>query len=182
MKNTDVTDAFELLLGELEIALHAVREEAAEALQDGRYVEAQARLTTAQRIEQFIADIRAKQREWKALGGSLRRQRKSRGRLPRGERTREEAFRLPILRALEALGGEAKVSVVLDRVYAEMKPRLKPADLLLLPADGRTPRWRNTAQWERRNMVNEGLLRNDCPHGIWAISEKGRKYLAEHGR
>jgi hypothetical protein len=182
MKNKDVTDAFELLLGELEIALHAVREEAAEALQDGRYVEAQARLTTAQRIEQFIADIRAKQREWKALGGSLRRQRKSRGRLPRGERTRAEAFRLPILRALEALGGEAKMSHVLDRVFAEMKPGLKPGDFLPLPAGGDEPRWRNTARWERQNMVNEGLLRNDSPHGIWAISEKGRKYLAEHGR
>lgn len=180
MKHQNVVQAFDLLLSELETALRVTRDQAAAASQDGRYVEAQTHLTTAQRIEQFIADIRAKQREWNALGASPRRQHKRGKRLARGERTRQEAFRLPILRALEELGGEAKMSEVLDRVFAEMKPHLKPADFQPLPSDGKTPRWRNTAQWERKNMVNEGLLRNDSPHGIWAISEKGRKYLAEH--
>ena len=104
----------------------------------------------------------------------------ARTRLPRGERTPDKAYRLPILQALIALGGEAKMSQVLDRVYAEMKPHLKPADLEPLPSDAHTPRWRNAAQSARQAMVDEGLLRKDSPRGVWAITEVGRKFLAQH--
>jgi len=38
-------------------------------------------------------------------------------------------------------------------------------------------RWRNTAQWCRHTMVQEGLLKRDSPHGIWEITEKGRQAL-----
>jgi hypothetical protein len=182
VKDINVNEAFELLLAELETALQAARSKASEASQAGRYTEAKASLTVAQRIEQFVSDIRAKQREWKSLPGSSRPQPAARGRMPKGSRTPEDAFFLPILRALDALGGEAKVSKILDLVFAEMKPHLKPIDIQPVPSDRNTPRWRNTAQWARLNLVQQGLLRNDSPNGIWAISEKGRKYLAERRR
>lgn len=181
MKHPNVTEAFGMLIGELETALKDTRQAAASAIQKGRYHEAQTRLDEARQIEKFIAEIRAKQREWTALGGKSRGNRTaSRPRLPRGERTPEEAYRLPILRALVAMGGEGTMRAVLDRVYQEMKSRLKPRDLEPLPSDAKTPRWRNTAQWARLSLVQEGLLRNDSPRGIWAITEKGRKYLADH--
>lgn len=182
MKHPNVAEAFGRLIAELEAALKATRHAAATATQDGRYDEAQTRLNEARQIEKFIAEIRPKQCEWAALGG------KSRGirEVPetpwrRGERTPEEEYRLPILRALVAMGGEGKMQAVVDRVYQEMKSRLKPVDLEPLPSDANTPRWRNTAQWERLRMVDEGLLRNDSPRSIWAITEKGREYLREHG-
>ena len=43
-------------------------------------------------------------------------------------------------------------------------------------ADGKTIRWRNTAQWARNTLREEGLIRDDTPRGIWA-SEAGRKWL-----
>lgn len=181
MKHPNVTDAFDMLIGELETALKQTRQAAASASQEGDYDEAQTRLDEARQIERFIAEMRAKRRERTALGGKSRAKRApSRSRLPPGERTREEAYRLPILRALVELGGESKMQTVLDRVYQEMKPRLRPVDLKPLPSDAKTPRWRNTAQWERQVMVDEGLLRKDSPRSIWAITEKGRKYLANH--
>lgn len=181
MKHQNVTEAFDMLISELETALKDTRQAAALASERGSYDEAQARLNEARQIEKFIAEVRAKQRDWIALGGKSRGKRAGTGsRLPRGERTPEEAFRLPILRALVAMGGQGKMTEVLDRVYQEMKSRLKPVDLKPLPSDARTRRWRNTAQWERQSMVEEGLLRNDSPRGVWAITEKGRNYLADH--
>lgn len=181
MKHPDVTAAFDMLIGELETALKDMRQVAASAAQLGSYDKAQAALNQAKQIEKFIAEIRTKQREWAALGGKLRSKRTAgRSRLPRGQRTPEEAYRLPLLRALVAMGGEGRMQMVLDRVYQEMKSHLKPADLKPLPSDAKTPRWRNSAQWARQSMVDEGFLRNDSPRGIWAISEKGRRYLAAH--
>lgn len=181
MKHQNVTEAFDILLSELETALKNTREEAASATQQGSYDEAQSRLDEARQIERFIAEIRLKHREWTALGRKPRGRKAATGsRLPRGQRTPEAAYRLPILRALVAMGGQGEMTAVLDRVYEEMKYKLKPIDLKPLPSDAKTFRWRNAAQWERQSMVYEGLLRKDSPRGIWAITEKGRKYLAEH--
>lgn len=180
----DVNEAFEILLSELDAALKDVRERAAAASRQGDYGRAQTLLTQAQQIEKFIADMRAKRREWQGLIGKSRGQRKGKGRtkpLPRGQRTPPKAYRIPILRALVAMGGEGKMSAALERVYQEMKPHLKPVDLEPLPSDAKAPRWRNTAQWERYSMIREGLLRNDSPRGVWAITEHGRAYLQQHG-
>lgn len=38
-------------------------------------------------------------------------------------------------------------------------------------------RWRNTAQWARKTIVQEGLLASDSPKEIWEITRKGREYL-----
>ena len=46
--------------------------------------------------------------------------------------------------------------------------------------DPKLIRWRNTAQWTRNTMVNEGLLAKDSPWGIWEITEKGRKFYEEN--
>lgn len=184
MAHKDVTEAFQILLSELDAVLKATREEAAEASRQGEYEQAQTLLTQAQQIEKFIADIHAKRQEWQHLMGkpSLQREGKREAkRLPRGQRTPEKAYRLPILRALVALGGEARVQEVLERVFTEMKSHLKPVDLKPLPSNPKMPRWQNTAMWERVKMVNEGLLRSDSPRGVWAITERGRAYLSQHG-
>jgi len=65
---------------------------------------------------------------------------------------------------------------VLNIVYEKMKEQLTEDDLKSLPS-GTDIRWRNTAQWERLNMVKEGLLRDDSPTGVWEISEAGWAYL-----
>lgn len=181
MKHQNVTEAFNMLIAELETALKNTRQAAASATQAGDYEEAHTLLDEARKIEKFIVELGVKRREWTDLGSKPRGKRAATGpRLQRGQRTPQEAFRLPILRALVALGGQAPMSEVLERVYAEMRPHLKPADLRGLPSDVETPRWRNTAQWARLALVNEGLLRGDSPRGVWTISERGRKYLADN--
>ncbi len=94
------------------------------------------------------------------------------------DKTPEREYYVPILEALEELGGRGYVDEVLKIVYAKMRERFTEDDLLLLPAGG-DYRWHNTAQWARRHMVDEGLLRDDSPRGVWEMTEAGRKYLEQ---
>ncbi|WP_038055080.1 winged helix-turn-helix domain-containing protein [Thermodesulfobacterium hydrogeniphilum] len=57
-----------------------------------------------------------------------------------------------------------------------MKDKLNEYDYQVLSFNN-TVRWKNTAQWCRNTMVQEGLLNSDFPKGIWEISKKGIEYL-----
>jgi restriction system protein len=104
--------------------------------------------------------------------------RTSSGRLQRGLRTPEAAYYQSILRALDGLGGRAKMNDILDRVEQLMHEKLATVDYQPLNSDPEVPRWRNAAQWARNAMVKEGLLKDDSPRGVWEISEAGRHALA----
>ena len=85
---------------------------------------------------------------------------------------------LKSLQALVDLGGRSELHRVLERVHEMMKGQLNEHALALLPSDGVTPRWRNTAQGARNSLREEGLIRDDTPRAVWEISEKGRQWLA----
>ncbi len=89
--------------------------------------------------------------------------------------TAHREFRRPILEALAELGGEGRVTEVLDRVGKRMKEILRPGDYENV--SGGEIRWRNAARFERENMKGEGLLKSDSPRGYWQITENGRNYL-----
>lgn len=105
--------------------------------------------------------------------------RTSYGRLQRGLRTPESAYYQPILKALDGLGGRARMNDVLDRIEELMHGRLSEVDYQPLNSDPEVPRWRNAAQWARSQMVKEGLLKDDSPRGIWEISDGGRHILID---
>ena len=71
------------------------------------------------------------------------------------------------------------MQVVLDKVHAAMKPMLKDVDHQPLASEPDMPRWRNSAQWARNTMRQEGLLKVDSPHGTWEITAAGRTRLQD---
>ena len=99
-------------------------------------------------------------------------------RLPRGVKTSQKAFVLPILTALEQLEGNGRMAEVLDIVGRLVSDTLNKHDLSQLKNG--LIRWRNTAQWARQQMKGEGLLADDSPRGVWEITERGRVFLREH--
>jgi hypothetical protein len=103
-----------------------------------------------------------------------RRGRKGR-RIPRGSRTPQDVYRVPILKALIELGGKGKVDQVLNRVEKRLANTLKPVDMEKISSG--MIRWRNSAMWERKGMVDEGLLSHDSPRGVWEITPQGREFL-----
>jgi hypothetical protein len=101
-------------------------------------------------------------------------------RIPRGERTRQEDFRQPILQALYEKGGPARAADVLDRVEQIIGSKLNDIDRAILK-QGET-RWRNTAQWERSAMVDDGLLKKNSSWGVWELTEKGVRMAGQELR
>lgn len=96
-------------------------------------------------------------------------------RLPAGSRTPQSAYRIPIAATLAELGGNGRVSDVLNRVEKKMKNRLRSVDKEKTSTG--MVRWRNSAMWERKVMLEEGLLREDSPRGFWKLSEPGYALL-----
>jgi predicted CopG family antitoxin len=97
----------------------------------------------------------------------------------RGEATRKEAYRPNILRALVEMGGRGEAADVLKLVERMMSGTLNRFDHGSVSTG--EERWRNFARFEKADMVREGLLRPNSPHGIWELTEKGRQHLRQAG-
>jgi hypothetical protein len=90
------------------------------------------------------------------------------------------AYREPLLECMDELGGEAPVTKIRAAMERKLKSRLGDGDRAL-HASGAV-RWWNFTQWSRQNLVQEGLFRPNSPRGVWALSEKGKRYVASKRR
>ena len=187
---SDVSSAFEMLSEEVEAEIDFVNGVGAKAFGSRDYDKAKEALERAGILTAFRDKVAALRAEWEALAAvaeqaedeQTRAARRDLGRLRRGLRTPEAAYREPILRVLAEMGGAGRIGDVLERVGQVMKPVLKEVDYDPLASDPDLPRWRNAAQWARNAMVKEGLLKADSPRGIWEITDKGRAVLQEPGK
>lgn len=181
----NVSAAFEILLEEVEAEIDFVSHLGANAFQTrelSKVAEIQARAQVLISFRDKVALLRS---EWNQLLTAAEKdedeeilvQRRNLGRVRKGLRTPAEHYYLPVLQTLVSMGGSGKVSDVLEKVGDRMKPVLKKVDYEPLASDPSNPRWRNTSQWARYSMIQEGLLKADSPRGIWEISDKGREYL-----
>jgi hypothetical protein len=102
-------------------------------------------------------------------------------RLRRLDRTQERDFRLPLLEALDELGGRARAEEIRPIVERRMRGKLRPDDYGTLPSNGEV-RWWNSAKYERKHMLRmrPPLLNPASPRGWWEMTDAGREYLREH--
>ena len=187
----DVSTALALLRDSLAEEEQRIRNEGATAMQGGDYDTATSVIDFAKRLLAFQKKVEGLVAEWGEL--ELLRDTASPevqeivskrffGKKRKGEITPHTDFYTYILQTLVEMGGSGKTALVLDHVGEKMKGVLKALDYAVLPSDGKSIRWRNSAQWARDKMSNrDGRMtkRND---GIWEISDKGRKWLAEQKR
>jgi restriction system protein len=184
---SSVLSAFELLLEEVEDEIEYTNQIGSRAFSAGKHDQVKAAMQQVERLTDFRRRVAALRQDWQTLAAANlqddetaeteRAGRRDLGRAARGTRTPEDAFRVPVLQALVDLGGSGTVQEVLDKVEIAMKDRLTPVDYESLPSTPGSPRWRNTAQWCRNTMVNEGLLSDDSPRGTWEITAAGRSFL-----
>lgn len=170
------SQALALLRSQIQDRLEDLQEETKQSVDQGQFVQAQALLQQAQALDDLLKDLNAWAKRFDTLVVPIQDGDDEMPRLRKGLKTPQSAYRIPILRTLVTLGGEADMDVVLERVQALMGDQLNAHDLDTL-ADGKTIRWRNTAQWARNTLREEGLIRDDTPRGVWGISEAGRKWL-----
>jgi restriction system protein len=187
---TNVQAAFEMLLEEIEAEIDFINGVGSKAFEKRDYDRAREALEHAGKLTGFRDKTVGLKKEWDGFAvievdeedrKKAQAQRQNLGRLQRGMRTREEAYYVPILQVLAEMGGSGKVADVLDRVGKKMKGALKKSDYESLASGTDSLRWRNTAQWARNSMVNEGLLKKDSPRGVWEIGDKGKGHLKQNG-
>lgn len=196
---SNVPIAFGMLLEEIEAEIDYINQIGASFLDKRDYESSKKALERAEKLTQLEDRVAKLLEEWKGLSAVGVREkleepdsklrpkqaktsevkRRNFGRLPRGQKTSESQFFIPILRALDDMGGSAKVGDVLHRVAEIMQPILRDIDYQKLPSPPNEPRWRNTAQWARYRMIRNGLLKNDSKRGVWEITKKGRRTLEE---
>jgi len=187
----DVSTALGLLRDSLAEEEQRIRNEGAKAMQGGDYDTATSVIEFARRLLKFQQKVEGLVSEWDELE-DLRDaaspavqeivSKRFFGKKRKGEITPHTDYYPYILRVLVEMGGSGKTKAVLDSVGDKMKGVLKPQDYEYLKSGKKQIRWRNSAQWARNTMVNvDGRMKQDGPNGVWGISDKGRKWLKEHG-
>lgn len=183
----DTELAFQTLKNEIRAALKEIQAEGSDGFLKGDYDEAKKLADRAEQLEGFLKNINHMQREWRGLMTqppllpgmkSPRGTKGKRGKL--GRKTHAKYFRIPILKALVEAGGSGRTTGILDRVGDMLADQLNDYDREKL-ASGRKLRWRNTAEWVRNTMKNEGLIASQSPRGIWEITAEGVEYLNLRG-
>ena len=187
MQDNEVSTSFEILLEELENIVEALNQEGAKQFSRSAHEDASKTLEKVKLITSFRGKVKQLQNEWNTLEAQSinkrkplsrkRGKKKSPARLERGLRTPEDEFRIPILDALAQLGGSTPIGDVTDQLEKSMADVLNEYDWQTLPSVPNVPRWRNTAQWARQSLVNDGYLSGDSPKGIWEITDSGRELL-----
>lgn len=89
--------------------------------------------------------------------------------LPEGEYWR------PILEILVEHGGEAKGSQVIAELEGRLAHRFTKHDKDTLEMG--EVRWKNRARFARLRMKEQGLVSDQSPRGIWAITPLGHRFL-----
>ena len=84
-----------------------------------------------------------------------------------------EAYRKPILQALDQIGGKVPLLNLHPRVVETMKDVLKPGDYEL--DDGKI-RYIRAILVQGARMIPEGLIKQPLPF-VWEITDEGRKLL-----
>jgi restriction system protein len=184
---TDVEAALDLLATQVREEIMRIRDEGADAMKQGDYDTAKSVIEFAGKLESFAGDVDKLVGQWtliakqhdvepetvKAIVGKTFFQRARKGTI-----TSDKEFQIPLLQALVKLGGSGKTKQVIDQVGKLMEGKFKPKDFELLKSEPETVRWRNKVMWARNSLVNDlGYMKSDSPFGVWAISDKGRKWL-----
>ena len=87
----------------------------------------------------------------------------------------QKAFHAPLLETLHELGGSAETYKVRPIMGEKMKDKLYEDDHTLKSTG--EPRWWNATCWARYHLVQDGRMRDDSPRGVWALSDKGVKFV-----
>jgi restriction system protein len=145
--HTNIDAAFEMLLEELETEIDLVNNAGAKAFLAGNYRRVEAAKAQAVKVTEFREQIADLQRQWQDMMASFnpehgdsgddeltRATRRDLGRLRRGVRTPEAAYRIPILQTLVEAGGSGTARDILACVEAKMGHVLGEADYEALPS------------------------------------------------
>lgn len=78
-----------------------------------------------------------------------------------------DTLRKTLIESLKALGGSAPKAEVEDEMEMRLRSILTDGDYE--PVGEGIPSWRKRAEWVRYQLVQEGILKDNSPRGIWEL-------------
>jgi len=186
VREKEVTERFDNLIDEMENIFENLNEEGARFLKEGDYEKAKKVMGKVREIKKIRDEAENLQTRWEGIfektsRGPLKRKKRDKKRksYPRGIKTPEKDFVIPILEAIEELGGAGSVKEVLKKVFQKMEKRLNDYDFKSIPSHPDRFRWENTAMWCRQSLVDDGFLSPEAKRGLWVLTEKGKARLEQ---
>jgi hypothetical protein len=86
---------------------------------------------------------------------------------------RREIYRLPILEVLDESNGEAWVPDLKEKLFPKISPQLTDRERTARKSNREA--WWYDAEYERFQMVCDGLIDGTSTRGLWRSTNKGRK-------
>jgi hypothetical protein len=86
---------------------------------------------------------------------------------------RREIFRVPILSVLAEGNGEACVTDIKDKLLSKINTQLTDAERT--GNKSARPAWWYDAEYERFEMIRDGLIDGTSPRGFWKLTQEGLK-------
>ncbi|MEG9225467.1 winged helix-turn-helix domain-containing protein [Aeromicrobium sp. Sec7.5] len=82
----------------------------------------------------------------------------------------QTAYRQALLEVMRDMGGRGEAEAILAEVEQRLAPRLRDRDLEEVQGEAR---WRRAARFERKDMVEAGLLEPVIERGVWQLTAAG---------
>src|SRR5665213_1256918 len=89
---------------------------------------------------------------------------------------RSDIYRFPILEILEESNGEEWVPDIKKKLLPKISPQLTDREQTARKSNREA--WWYDAEYERFEMVTEGLIDGTSPRGLWQLTPKGRELAA----
>lgn len=91
---------------------------------------------------------------------------------------KQREIEIPLLKAIDQLGGTAKPKDVYPLVAKFFANQLTEEDLVArLPSSPSTFKWHNLVQWSRQSLTDAGDI-DGSTQGVWRITANGRKRIS----
>lgn len=167
-RSAEVDKALKATVRAVEKALDALNGQAGKLMSRGQYEKAESLAQTGREVMTFVQEVEALRTRWRALCRGPQAERKA-----KNEKTPLWTYYQPILRALEALGGEAKREPLMAEVEKLMAADFKASDRDPL-SGGKFQRWQVMVLRARKHMVQEGWIESGGGFS-WRITNAGRR-------
>ena len=166
----EVAKALKTLGRAVKLARKGTNQYAARLLAKGEYTRAEALVGHAKALGKFEVEVALLITQWQTVVSAVHGQ----GKAPSDLTPLWEYYR-PVLNAIVALGGEARISAI-ERHLEPLAERIWKANDLAPGSRGR-PRWKAMVKKTRRQLVKEGWL-EPRPLIAWRITSAGKKVAA----
>jgi restriction system protein len=187
----NVGEMLDTLLQKLDAEIAEANQFGAKAFEAGNHVRAKELLARAEEIAAYRRKVASLRKQWggaaipngtgkptpPSKGTSPKPRVVSPGRGSEGRRPGMSAYYVPILQALDQLGGSAEVARVLSRVEESMRGILTEIDYTPTPSKSNVIRWKHRTHWAYNRLRHDGLAKPGSRRGVWEITDEGRMYL-----